>query len=74
MELSRDIRIGIQELNHNRFVETVSIERIREELDKMFKFDTEKSFQLIMELRSWNYGIFKFITDNLWFKPTTEKR
>jgi len=67
-ELFRAIKL----LDPNRFIETVSIERIREELDKMFRFDTLKTIELLEELKCRNPQIYKHILTNLWLKPTTE--
>lgn len=74
MRISMDISTGIKQLSAERFIETVSIERIREELDKTFRFNTVLTLDVLSDLKSWNYEIFEFITDNLWFKPTTEKK
>lgn len=49
----------------------ISPERIREELYKMFKFDTNKSIELICE---FNMQEFVFNKDTkIWLKPTMEK-
>ena len=73
VQISRAVRVGITQLNPDRFIETVSVERIREELDKMFRFNSKRAFAVLMNLKAWNTGIFEFIMDKLWFKPTTEK-
>jgi tRNA nucleotidyltransferase/poly(A) polymerase len=53
---------------------TVSNERIREELTKMFKFDTVASIRFLMTRCS--AGALDILTDStgIWFKPTTEKK
>lgn len=73
-DLSRDIQIGIKQLNHNRFIETVSIERIREELDKMFRFNTLQTLKMLATLQALNYDLHKYILSQIWLKPTTEKQ
>lgn len=72
MKLSTDIYKGIQLLDPKRFVETVSIERIREELDKMFRFSTLKTLQYLQDLERWNPKIHAYVFSNIWLKPTTE--
>lgn len=51
--------------------ETVSTERIREELDKMFRFDQSASFDAMFKYPS----IFGAAIDKgIWWKPTTEEK
>lgn len=60
----------------NKMKKTVSCERFREELFKMFKFDTCKSIESILNLNKMtNLDWFKllFEDNNMWLKPTTEK-
>lgn len=71
--LSEDILHGIVKLDVNRFKETISTERIREELDKMFKFNTKKAFMSIVLLKDLNVGLYNYIFDQIWLKPTNEK-
>ena len=56
-----------------KFDKVVSRERVREELQKMFKFDSMGAIQL---LHTINRKILKNIVfkDDLWLKPTFEKR
>lgn len=50
---------------------TVSADRVREELDKMFRFDQRKSFDAMFKYAS----IFNTVLDlGIWFKPTTGGR
>lgn len=57
----------------------VSIERIREELNKMFSFNTKKSLELLLEFSEEIKDVYPtFLSDlfcktGLWLKPTTEK-
>lgn len=74
LEMSSDIRGAIQKFKVDRFVETVSTERIREQLDIMFKFDTKKTIELMMELKLHNKPLFDCIFDQIWLKPTTESK
>lgn len=53
-------------------LKSVSTDRIREELDKCFRHDTKKTLHWVSRL---NQSIFDAIFINeLWLKPTTEKR
>lgn len=70
--LSSDIVNGIESLDVERFKETVSTERIREELDKMFRFSTSKTLDRLYAFREMNQPLFIYIFDQLWLKPTTE--
>ncbi|MDR1019056.1 MAG: hypothetical protein LBM02_10200 [Lachnospiraceae bacterium] len=56
-----------------KFNEVVSRERVREELQKMFKFDTMGAIKLLhlIETDILENVVFK---DDLWLKPTFEKR
>lgn len=74
MWMDTDIHNGIKLLPAERFIETVSVERIREELDKMFKFDTKKTLELMIELKLNNESLFDCIFDQIWLKPTNEKK
>lgn len=51
--------------------DAVSTERIREELFKMFKCDTERSFKLLFEFRVLCEVVR---ARGIWFRPTTEGR
>ena len=55
------------------FKSSVSRERVREELVKMFKHDTIRAFEALVENLSEN-AIDIIMSDDLWFKPTLEKR
>jgi poly(A) polymerase/tRNA nucleotidyltransferase (CCA-adding enzyme) len=56
----------------NQLIETISEDRIREELTKMFKNNTLQSFRV---LNNYPYLTSKlFETDTLWLKPTMEQR
>jgi poly(A) polymerase len=65
-----DITNIIKEYDYETKMRVVSIERIREELFKCFKFDTIKTIEILQKYpKLFNY-IFK---DNvLWLKPTME--
>ena len=70
--LSSDIVNGIESLDVERFKDTVSTERIREELDKMFRFSTSKTLDRLYAFREMNPPLFTYVFDQLWLKPTTE--
>jgi len=55
---------------------TVSQERIREEVTKMMKYDTIKTMRLLVDIdRNIIPGILDItFKDNMWLKPTTEKK
>ncbi len=53
--------------------ETVSRERIREELSKMFKFSTGKSMRFLVE-RCPEAALDLIDRSGIWFKPTMEKK
>lgn len=71
--LSKDITTGIENLYVNRFIETVSMERVREELGKMFAFNTKKSIEAMNYLKEANLELYDYILTAIWLKPTTEK-
>ena len=60
----------------SKFIEVVSVERVREELLKMFKFSTPKTLRLLQELvHTHNNHLYEFLFDEcLWLKPTLERR
>jgi len=54
---------------------TVRGQRIREEIDKMMRFNTTRSFRLLMDVDSIIPGFLELIfKDGMWLKPTFEKR
>jgi tRNA nucleotidyltransferase/poly(A) polymerase len=58
----------------NKLEQTVSGERIREELMKMMKYDTPKSLRLLMDVDEIIPGFLNLIfKDGMWLKPTNEK-
>jgi tRNA nucleotidyltransferase/poly(A) polymerase len=65
---------AIETFNAVRFIETVSTERIREELDKMFRFNTKKTIEILWKLELMNRPLFHCIFNQIWLKPTNEKR
>lgn len=71
--MNANILYGISELNIVRFIETVSIERLRDELEKMFKFDTMKSFAIMEELKDLNFHLYEYIVNTIWFRPNIIK-
>lgn len=55
--------------------DVVSQERIREELQKMFKHDTQATIRLVVEMDAKIPGLMGLLFENgIWLKPTTEKR
>lgn len=56
-----------------RLFTLVSLERIREELFKMFKHSTSKSLAMLFRIEKTVPGIVDRLFEKLWLKPTTEK-
>ena len=55
----------------NKLFNVVSVERIREELLKMFKYSTSKSIKILSEIDSRIPGFINKLFDNeIWLKPT----
>jgi tRNA nucleotidyltransferase/poly(A) polymerase len=56
--------------------QTVSQERIREEISKMMKYDTVQTMRILVDIDdSMIPGFLRLVfKDNMWLKPTTEKR
>jgi len=73
--LSKDIWEAIQQPNILKKLEqTVSHERIREELLKMFQFNTPRTFRLLMDVDEIIPGFLELIfKDRMWLQPTTRK-
>jgi tRNA nucleotidyltransferase/poly(A) polymerase len=73
--MSDDIWEAIKQPNILKKLEqTVSGERIREELMKMMKYDTPKSLRLLMDVDEIIPGFLNLIfKDGMWLKPTNEK-
>tara|TARA_R110000868_G_scaffold12456_8_gene59561 strand:+ start:1344 stop:2090 length:747 start_codon:yes stop_codon:yes gene_type:complete len=74
MNLGDNIKMAIKKFDVDRFIETVSIERIREELHKMFSHSTINSLKILFELEKWNFRLYEYIFEQLWLKPTTENK
>lgn len=71
---SDDILDTIRVFNPER-MKVVSVERIRNELRKMFKFDTKRSLQYLRLLEDLNPGLYNaMFKDKLWFEPTLSER
>ena len=73
--MSDDIWEAMKQPNILKKLEqTVSGERIREELMKMTKYDTPKSLRLLMDVDEIIPGFLNLIfKDGMWLKPTNEK-
>jgi tRNA nucleotidyltransferase/poly(A) polymerase len=73
--ISMDIWEAIQQPGILKKLElTVSSERIREEIDKMMKFDTVRSFRLLMDVDNIIPGFLELIfKDGMWLMPTFRK-
>jgi len=56
--------------------QTVSQERIREEIAKMMKFDSVQTMRILVDVdRDWIPGLLQLtFKDNMWLEPTTKKR
>ncbi len=74
--ISADIWEAIQQPNILKKLEqTVSHERIREELLKMFKFNTPRTIRLLLDVDNEVPGFLEIVfKEGLWLKPTFEKR
>jgi tRNA nucleotidyltransferase/poly(A) polymerase len=58
-----------------KLAQTVSQERIREELIKMFQSNTPRTFRLLMDIDEIIPGFLELVfKDGMWLKPTTEKK
>lgn len=74
LSFSDEITSQIQLFDTDR-MKIVSKERIRNELIKMFKYNTPGSLRLLYGISNLNSGLYEYIIniDRLWFKPTFEK-
>lgn len=73
--MSDDIWEAMKQPNILKKLEqTVSGQRIREEIDKMMRFNTVRSFRLLMDVDEIIPGFLELIfKDGMWLKPTFEK-
>jgi len=73
--INNDIWVAIQQPGILQKLElTVSAQRIREELDKMMRFDTVKSFRLLTSVDDIIPGFLELIfKDGMWLMPTFKK-
>ena len=74
--MSDDLWEAMQQPNVLQKMElTVSGERIREEVSKMFKFNTVRSFRLLMDVDNVIPGFLDLIfKDGMWLVPTFKKQ
>jgi tRNA nucleotidyltransferase/poly(A) polymerase len=72
-EVSTDIMEAMKQPDIlDKLKTTVSQERIREEVTKMMKYDTLLTMKLLVDIdREFLEVVFR---DNMWLKPTTEKK
>ncbi len=76
-EVSTDIMDAMKQPDIlDKLKTTVSQERIREEVTKMMKYDTLLTMKLLVDIdREFIKGFLDVVfRDNMWLKPTTEKR
>lgn len=76
-EVSTDIMEAMKQPDIlDKLKTTVSQERIREEITKMMKYDTLLTMKLLVDIdREFIKGFLDVVfRDNMWLKPTTEKR
>ena len=75
LTMSMDIWEAIQQPGILKKLElTVSSERIREEINKMMKFNTVRSFRLLMDVDNIIPGFLELIfKDGMWLMPTFKK-
>lgn len=52
----------------------ISVDRVKDELMKMFQYDTVKTLRLIAKYPALEQVIFTMRNEQLWLKPTMEKR
>lgn len=74
--MSDDIWEAMKQPNILKKLEqTVSSQRIREEIDKMMRFNTTRSFRLLMDVDTFNIpGFLELIfKDGMWLMPTFKK-
>jgi tRNA nucleotidyltransferase/poly(A) polymerase len=77
MEIDDEIIRAMQQTDIlQKLQQTVSQQRIREEVLKMMKFDTVKTMQLLVDVdRELIPGLLQLtFKDNMWLEPTTKKR
>lgn len=74
LELDNEILIALAFFDADRIKETVSVERIREELIKSFKHSTIKTLDTLFALRGINYPLYESFINakDLWLEPTTK--
>jgi tRNA nucleotidyltransferase/poly(A) polymerase len=76
-EVSTDIMDAMKQPDIlDKLKTTVSQERIREEVTKMMKYDTLLTMKLLVDIdREFIKGFLEVVfRDNMWLKPTTEKK
>lgn len=76
-EVSTDIMDAMKQPDIlDKLKTTVSQERIREEVTKMMKYDTLLTMKLLVDIdREYINGFLEVVfRDNMWLKPTTEKK
>jgi tRNA nucleotidyltransferase/poly(A) polymerase len=73
--MSDDIWEAMKQPNILKKLEqTVSSQRIREEIDKMMRFNTTRSFRLLMDVDEIIPGFLELIfKDGMWLMPTFKK-
>jgi len=77
LEVHTDIMEAIKQPEIlDKLKSTVSSERIREEIGKMMKHDTIKTMKMLVDTdREFIKGFLEVVfRDNMWLKPTTEKK
>lgn len=74
--MSDDIWEAMKQPNILKKLEqTVSGQRIREEIDKMMRFNTVRSFRLLMDVDEIIPGFLELVfKEGMWLKPTFEKK
>jgi tRNA nucleotidyltransferase/poly(A) polymerase len=67
--MSHEILEAIAACNVHRFQETVSVERIYEELNKMFTYDTLQTLCYMNWLEYYNHDLYVYIFNNITLVP-----
>lgn len=65
---------AIRHFPEEKVTAMVSTERIREELLKMFKYDTIASLEALYRLKNINPGLHDIFFSEIWIKPTLEHK
>ncbi len=75
MFIDWDIEQYLYDLDYIRaFAENISIERVKEELEKMFRHDTIVALQVLNNYPKFRDTMFQMCAGKLWLKPVLENK